>query len=91
MNHRAVLDYLGAWAQANFLAQDELAGWSLFEYEELAGICGISKSTTYHWLGGQTSRREAGEPYQRIMAVADFLLTNAERVQLLLERWHTMQ
>jgi len=60
-------------------------------YEELAGICSISKSTTYHWLGGQTSRREAGEPYQRIMAVADMLLENAERVQPLLERWHTRQ
>ena len=60
-------------------------------YEELAGICGISKSTTYHWLGGQTSRREAGLPYQRIMAVADMLLENAERVQPLLERWHTRQ
>ncbi|MBD2538645.1 helix-turn-helix domain-containing protein [Coleofasciculus sp. FACHB-SPT36] len=60
-------------------------------YEELAEICAISKSTTYHWLGGQASRREAGLPYQRIMAMADFLLTNAERVQPLLERWHTKQ
>lgn len=70
--------------------QDFSFRWNI-GYEELAEICCISKSTTYHWLGGQASRREAGEPYQRIMAVADFLLANAERVQPLLERWHTRQ
>jgi transposase len=62
--------------------------WGI-EYEELAEICCVSKSTTYHWLGGQASRREAGEPYQRIMAVADFLLSHAEQIHPLLERWHT--
>lgn len=70
--------------------QDFSFRWGI-GYEELAEICAISKSTTYHWLGGQASRREAGLPYQRIMAMADFLLTNAERVQPLLERWHTRQ
>ncbi len=70
--------------------QDFSFRWNV-GYEELAEICGISKSTTYHWLGGQASRREAGLPYQRIMAMADFLLTNAERVQPLLERWHMRQ
>ncbi len=59
------------------------------DYEELAELCCISKSTTYHWLGGQKSRREAGLPYQRIMAVADFLLANGETVYPLLERWLT--
>lgn len=67
--------------------QDFSFRWAI-GYEELADICAISKSTTYHWLGGQASRREAGLPYQRIMAMADFLLTNPERVQPLLERWH---
>lgn len=70
--------------------QDFSYRWGL-GYEQLAHICCLSKSTTYHWLGGQASRREAGLPYQRIMAMADFLLTNAERVQPLLERWHTKQ
>ncbi|MBD1836300.1 helix-turn-helix domain-containing protein [Cyanobacteria bacterium FACHB-472] len=70
--------------------QDFSYRWGL-GYEQLAQICCLSKSTTYHWLGGQASRREAGLPYQRIMAMADFLLTNAERVQPLLERWHTTQ
>lgn len=70
--------------------QDFSYRWGL-GYEELAKICAISKSTTYHWLGGQASRRAAGLPYQRIMAVADFLLANAEVIQPLLERWHHSQ
>lgn len=62
--------------------------WGI-DYEALAAICCLSKSTTYHWLGGQASRRSAGLPYQRIMAVADFLLENAEQVSPLLEHWQT--
>jgi len=68
--------------------QDFSYRWGI-EYEELAEICCVSKSTTYHWLGGQASRRSAGEPYQRIMAVADMLLENAEQVYPMLERWQT--
>jgi hypothetical protein len=41
--------------------QDFSYRWGI-EYEELAEICCVSKSTTYHWLGGQASRREAGYP-----------------------------
>ena len=46
------------------------------------------KIRIYHWLGGQASRREAGLPYQRIMAVADFLFANAEVINPLLQEWH---
>lgn len=68
--------------------QDFSYRWGI-QSEELAEICCVSKSTTYHWLGGQASRREAGEPYQRIMAVADMLLENAEQVYPMLERWQS--
>lgn len=57
-------------------------------YEDLAKICCLSKSSTYHWFGGRTSRRRSGKAYQRILAVTDFLLANAEQVYPLLERWH---
>ena len=53
----------------------------------IAAICGVSKSSASHWLGGRTSRRIPAVAYQRILAVADFLLANADRVQPLLERW----
>jgi transcriptional regulator with XRE-family HTH domain len=54
---------------------------------EIAAICGISRSSVSHWLGGRSSRRTPGGAHLRILAVADFLLTNAERIQPLLERW----
>jgi hypothetical protein len=41
--------------------QDFSYRWGL-GYEQLAHICCLSKSTTYHWLGGQASRREAVYP-----------------------------
>lgn len=55
--------------------------------EEIAQICCVSKSTVYHWLGGQASRRIAGCPHQRILAVADFLLANADAIAPLLDGW----
>lgn len=55
--------------------------------EDLAHICGVSRSTTNHWLAGQSSRRVAGKPYQRILAIADLLLSNANYIHPLLERW----
>ena len=55
--------------------------------QTLARICCVSQSTTYHWLAGQASRRAAGQAYQRILAVTDFLLSNADRMQPLLESW----
>jgi len=60
--------------------------WDI-DYETLAEICCISKATTYHWLGGQASRRVAGLSYQRLMAIADLLLENAEQMSPLLEHW----
>ncbi len=60
--------------------------WDL-DYEALANICGLSKSTTYHWLGGQDSRRIAGKPYQRLIAIVDLLLENATDSQVLLLRY----
>jgi hypothetical protein len=45
MNHRAVLDYLGAWAQANFPTQDELAGWSLFECRNFGAVVAVVRKS----------------------------------------------
>ena len=55
--------------------------------EDIAHICCVSKSTVYHWLGGQASRRIAGCPHQRILAMADFLLSNADAIAPLLNQW----
>ncbi len=58
-----------------------------FDCGELANICQVSRSTTYHWLGGQASRREAGKSYQRLMALADVILENTSRLEPLLQSW----
>lgn len=58
-----------------------------FSAAELARICGVSQSTTYHWLGGQTSRREVAECYQRLLALMDFALENAQEVEPRLQHW----
>jgi len=56
--------------------------------EALAEICCLSKSTTYHWFGVRTSHKwEPVRPYQKILAIADFLLANADKFIPLLERW----
>lgn len=60
--------------------------WGL-DATEIATLCGVSKSSVNHWLGGRASRRTPGVAYLRTLAIADFLLTNAEKMQPLLERW----
>jgi len=61
--------------------------WNV-SYETLAELCCLSKTTTYHWLGGRASRRHAGQPYQRILAVSDFLLVYAKQIYPLLDEWN---
>lgn len=58
---------------------------------EIAAICGVSQSSASHWLSGRSSRRTPSIAYQRILAVADFLLTNSDQIQPLLKRWHQAQ
>ena len=70
--------------------QDFSYRWGL-NSEQLANICGISKPTTYHWLCGQKSRREAAKPCQRIMAITDFLLENSEIIYPLIEQWLSLR
>lgn len=60
--------------------------WDL-SASELAQICSVSQSTADHWLGGKSSRRVASKPHQKILGMTDFMLSNAPRITLLLERW----
>lgn len=60
--------------------------WNL-GYEALAELCCTSRSNVYHWLGGQSSRRIASRSHQRILALTDFMLSQAEQVQEPLEQW----
>ena len=57
----------------------------------LAKLCGVSVSTTYHWFGGVSSRREAGLSYQRLLAIADIMLENADEMEPLIQEWYEQQ
>ena len=70
-----------------FMSPEEFSYKWNADYEMLAALCCVSKATAYHWLGGQASRRVAGQPYQRILAVVDYLLTYAEQTLPLLNTW----
>ncbi len=74
-----------------FMSPDDFSyRWGV-GYKTLAEICCVSRSTAYHWLGGKASRRQAGKQYQRILAMTNFLLSNAEQIQPLLERWYQQE
>lgn len=64
--------------------------WNV-SYETLAELCCLSKTTTYHWLGGQASRCQSGQPYRRILAVSDFLIVYADQIYPLLEEWNRQE
>lgn len=86
MDSLAQRQVLALHNQMQMTPQEFSYRWGV-DSETLAQMCCLSKSTTYHWLGGQASRRTAGQSYQRILAVADFMLSHAEQIQPLLESW----
>ncbi|MBW4474315.1 MAG: helix-turn-helix domain-containing protein [Stenomitos rutilans HA7619-LM2] len=57
-----------------------LARWTL-TYLEVSQICCCSVSTVEHWFSEGTGRRSPADSYQKLLAVADFLLMHGETVQ----------
>ena len=64
------------------LPDDFLARWTL-TYLEVSQICGCSSSTVEHWFSEGAGRRSPSESYQKLLAIADFLLTNSEAIDYL--------
>ena len=63
------------------LSPDEfLARWTL-TYQDLSQICCCSVSTVEHWFAQGAGRRSPAASYQKLLALADFLLTYGESVQ----------
>ena len=64
-----------------FLSPDIfLARWTL-TYLEISQICCCSVSTVEHWFSEGSRRRLPADSYQKLLAVADFLLTHGEVAQ----------
>ncbi|MGG6270895.1 hypothetical protein ACQ4M3_41445 [Leptolyngbya sp. AN03gr2] len=62
------------------------ARWSL-SYREMSRICCCSRSTVEHWFSTGSGQRPAAECYQRLLAIADFLLTNGDSIHAWQQIW----
>jgi hypothetical protein len=52
-----------------------LARWTL-TYQDVSRICCCSRSTVEHWFTTGEGQRSPAASYQKLLAIADFLLTN---------------
>lgn len=60
------------------LSPDEfLRRWTL-TYLEVSRICHCSVSTVEHWFSEGSGKRAPAASYQKLLAIADFLLTNSD-------------
>ncbi|MBD3886410.1 helix-turn-helix domain-containing protein [Phormidium tenue FACHB-886] len=58
---------------------DFVARWTL-SYRQISQICCCSISTVEHWFSNGAGRRLPTENYQKLLAIADFLLTNSDSI-----------
>lgn len=65
---------------------DFLARWTL-SYLEISQICCCSVSTVEHWFSAGAGRRAPAASYQKLLAIADFLLTNSD----FFHHWRSLQ
>lgn len=56
--------------------------WTL-TYQELSKICCCSMSTVEHWFSEGAGKRASAATYQKLLAIADFLLTHSDFIQYL--------
>lgn len=63
-----------------------LARWTL-TYQDLSQICCCSLSTVEHWFAQGAGRRSPAASYQKLLAIADFLLRNSDSVHTWRQFW----
>jgi hypothetical protein len=61
---------------------DFVARWTL-SYHQISQICYCSTSTVEHWFTTGAGQRSPSASYQKLLAIADFLLTNSEAIDYL--------
>ncbi|MGG6270676.1 hypothetical protein ACQ4M3_38860 [Leptolyngbya sp. AN03gr2] len=71
------------------LSPDEfVARWTL-NYRQISQICCCSISTVEHWfISDGSARRSPAESYQKLLAIADFLLTHSVEIDYV---WRLLQ
>ena len=65
---------------------DFLARWTL-NYRQISQICSCSTSTVEHWFSAGAGRRSPAQCYQKLLAIADFLLTHSD----FFHNWRSLQ
>jgi len=65
------------WLWGRMHPQNFQIVWGPLRYELLGILCGVSKSTVYHWFSdpNSPSHREPGDRYQRMFCLIDWLLS----------------
>lgn len=63
------------------LSPDDFAARWTVSYRQIAQICCCSTSTVEHWFSTGSGRRLPAASYQKLLAIADFLLTNGSLIQ----------
>lgn len=58
---------------------DFLARWSL-TYQDISQICCCSVSTVEHWFTEGAGRRSPAQSYQKLLAIANFLLVYSDSI-----------
>lgn len=65
---------------------DFVVRWTL-SYRQISQICCCSLSTVEHWFAQGSGRRSPAESYQKLLAIADFLLSNGESIHYWQQLW----
>ncbi|MBW4694180.1 MAG: helix-turn-helix domain-containing protein [Lyngbya sp. HA4199-MV5] len=68
------------------MPDDFVARWTM-SYREISQICCCSTSTVEHWFSTGAGRRAPAQCYQKLLAIADFLLTNVDAIHYWQQLW----
>lgn len=69
------------------LSPDDFAARWTVSYRQIAQICCCSISTVEHWFSTGSGRRSPAASYQKLLAIADFLLRNSGSVHVWRQIW----
>lgn len=64
-----------------------VARWTV-NYRQISQICCCSISTVKHWFSEGAARRPPAKSYQKLLAIADFLLTHSVEIDYV---WRLLQ
>jgi hypothetical protein len=65
---------------------DFIARWTL-SYRQISQICCCSTSTVEHWFSDGAGQRSPAVSYQKLLAIADFLLSNSDSIHSWQQLW----